>query len=161
MIIDIIDLTDEEMAKLSIQQMLILRSGQKRKNELTEELEKDMRSAMLLLLANNMFRSTVRDEMIAELEAEYAKKVEELREQVTFGIANSSTLPAASVSYRSVPYEVNENYSMVQRVQVVQDYYLSIEDPAERMQLYAEDEVAKEYLGEYYVTLYSILEQYS
>ena len=161
MTIDIVDLTEEELANLSLPQILVLRSGQKRKNELTEELEKDIRSAMLLLLANNMLRSTVLDEMIAELQAEYEKKIEELREEVLFGVANSSSLPVQTASYESAPYEVNENYSMVQRVQTVQDYYLSIEDSGERMRLYAQDSVAKDYLGEYYVTLYSILEQYS
>ncbi len=43
----------------------------------------------------------------------------------------------------------------------MRDYYLAIENPAERMALYTADDTAKRYLGSYYSTLYNVLYTYS
>ena len=43
----------------------------------------------------------------------------------------------------------------------MRDYYLSIEDPSERMSLYGADSVARKYLGSYYASLYNVLNTYS
>ena len=54
-------------------------------------------------------------------------------------------------------------FPIIQKLCVVGDneIYLAIEDPAERMALYAADEVAAEYLGSYYSTLYNYLSTFN
>lgn len=169
MIIDIIELTEEEMAALSLQQILILRNAQIQKEEMKKTLAADQKSARLLLLANGMARSSVYDEMCAELNEQYEKDLAELVERTQFNLANSSQSSGGGGSSggtggsgsADAPYLVDYNLSMLERVEIVQAYYLSVEDGGERMRLYASDDVAKEYLGDYYAALYSILQQYS
>ena len=61
----------------------------------------------------------------------------------------------------SAGYIVDYTLPYNQRYAIVRDYYLSIEDPQERMALYTADEVAKKYLSTYYKTLYDVLYTYS
>ena len=58
-------------------------------------------------------------------------------------------------------YIVDYSLTYSERYVIVRDYYLSIEDPDERMTLYAADGVAKNYLSSYYKTLYNVLSTYS
>lgn len=160
MIIDVVDMTEEEISALSLKQILILRNAQAQKEALLRSLEEDKVSAKLLLLANNMARSTVYDEMCARLEETYREKLEELKEKTAFNVANSTDVQD-DVPFEDTPYLVDYNLSMLQRVDIVQSYYLSIEEPHIRMRKYAMDNIAKKYLGDYYAALYAILEQYS
>ncbi len=170
MIIDVIELTEEEMSALNLQQILILRNAQIHKEEMKKTLESDKKSARLLLLANGMARSSVYDEMCAELEEQYEKDLAELVERTQFNLANATQSSgggsgsggdSGSSGSTDAPYFVDYNLSMLERVEVVQAYYLSVEDGIERMRQYASDKVAREYLGDYYAALYSILQQYS
>ncbi|MGN1234419.1 MAG: hypothetical protein ACI4U2_00370 [Christensenellaceae bacterium] len=157
--IDIVDMTEEELAALTLKQILIIREGQIRKNELTKELEENLESARLLLIANGVARSSIYEGNAALLREEYERQVASLREKVEFNVANSS--PMLSDEPTDAPYEVNDSMSLLSRVEVIEAYYLSIEDPDYRMRLYASDETAKYYLGDYYAALYVILQQYS
>ncbi len=58
-------------------------------------------------------------------------------------------------------YIVDYTLSYTERYNLVRTYYLSIEDPAQRMSLYAADETARKYLGSYYASLYNVLNTYS
>ena len=63
-----------------------------------------------------------------------------------------------SDSYSASPgYIVDYELSYLERYILVRDYYLAIEDPAERLVLYRADTVAQSYLGNYYTTLYNYL----
>lgn len=154
------ELTEEEFAALTLKQILILRAAQTQKDNMELQLEKDKQSAKILLLANNMARSSVYERLCEELTAEYEAKLEELREKTVFNIANSSDV-SDYPSAEEAPYLVDYNLSLVARVEIVKEYYLSIEDPELRMRTYAGDAIAKKYLEDYYAALYAILEQYS
>ena len=57
----------------------------------------------------------------------------------------------------------NPNYNLTpsQRFLVVRNYYMqSTEDPDARLAAYAQDTLARQYLGEFYVTLYDLLAAY-
>ncbi len=55
------------------------------------------------------------------------------------------------------PYEVDESLPMRDRYIAVKNYYLSIPDAAEALELLRDDVVAKEYLGTYYNYLEQLL----
>ena len=55
------------------------------------------------------------------------------------------------------PYEVDESLPMRDRYIAVKNYYLSIPDAAEALELLRDDDVAKEYLGTYYNYLEQLL----
>ena len=60
-------------------------------------------------------------------------------------------------------YPENPNYNLTpsQRFLVVRNYYMqSTEDPDARLAAYAKDTLARQYLGEFYVTLYDLLAAY-
>lgn len=154
---DVIEITDDDLAAMTAQQYLILVNAQLKKDELTKQLAEDKKSVLLVLLANGMARSSTYSDLCAELDAAYAADIEVLVEKLQYNLANTS-LP---VSLMDVGYDLNFALSEEARMEEVQAYYLAIEDPSERMRRYAEDETAKEYLGDYYDVLYGILSQYS
>ena len=59
------------------------------------------------------------------------------------------------------PENPNYNLSPSQRFLVVRNYYMqATDDPDARLQAYAMDTLARQYLGEYYTTLYDLLASY-
>ena len=61
----------------------------------------------------------------------------------------------------NVGYLVDYSLPYTDRYSIVREYYLSIKDPDERLNLYAADQVAKDYLSSYYRTLFNVLYSYS
>ena len=59
-----------------------------------------------------------------------------------------------------VGYVVDYSLSYVDRYNIVRAYYMSIEDPVERLSLYQKDETAKKYLESYYQILGDVLNTY-
>lgn len=161
MTFDILDYTDEELKKLTTIQMQLLRTAQKKKNELTRNMQKELEQYRLHIIGNNLYCSNLYADRERELKSELDYQVEILREQLIYSMDLNEPYPDADSDQEKVGYIVDYSLSYSERYTIVRDYYLSIENPAERMNLYANDEVAKRYLANYYATLYNVLMMYS
>ena len=161
---DIISLSAEEVQALTTVQLKLLRTAQQKKNALEHEMQQELEVYRCLCYTNNVFRSSLYEDKKAELEQEYEYQVEILREQLIFNMSlNEPTHDGETGDDGGddTAYIVDYELSYLERYIIVRDYYMSIEDPAERMALYTADEVAKQYLGSYYSTLYNYLGTYA
>lgn len=161
---DIINLSAEEVQALTTVQLKLLRTAQQKKNALEHEMRQELEVYRCLCYTNNVFRSSLYEDKKAELEQEYEYQVEILREQLIFNMSlNEPTHDGETGDDGGddTAYIVDYELSYLERYIIVRDYYMSIEDPAERMALYSADEVAKQYLGSYYSTLYNYLGTYA
>ena len=161
MTFDIIEITDEELGKLSAVQMQLLRNAQKKKNELQFKKERDVELFNKLVFTNGMQNSSLAEQKRVELEAQFEYDVGIVREQLQYALKINEPYPNEDEDSEKVGYIVDYSLPYVDRYAIVRDYYLSIEDPAERMNLYTADDVARRYLGSYYTTLYNVLYTYS
>lgn len=161
---DIITLSESELNALSVIQLKLLRTAQKKKNDLLYALQKDIEMFRLVVLANNMQGSDLVESKRAALTAEYEREVEILREQLIFNMSLSEPTSGDETGGSgddNSGYAVDYSLSYLERYIQVRDYYLTIADPDERLALYSADEVAKRYLNSYYNTLYNYLESLS
>jgi len=158
---DIIEITDEELKKLSTVQMQLLRTAQKKKNELRHKTKQDLALYKKLVYTDGMKESCLLRQKSEELETEFNYQVQILAEQLQYAMALNEPVPDQGEGDASAGYIVDYSLSYNERYIVVRDYYLAIPDPAERMALYSADDVARRYLGVYYETLYDVLHSYS
>lgn len=158
---NIISLSDDELEALTTVQQKLVRTAQKSKNKLEHEMEQELREFKMLLLADNMYNSSLYAAKQAELQAEVDYEVAILYEQLIFNMAlNEPTTDDETGNEggdESAGYIVDYELSYLERYIIVRDYYLAIEDSSERMALYAADTTAQSYLGSYYSTLYDYL----
>lgn len=161
MTFDIIELNDGELDAFSTIQVQLLRTAQKKKNELKHKLESELQLFMGLILGNGMVNSTLYENKRKELEAEFEYQVEILKEQLLYSLEINEPYPDGDEDYEMVGYIVDYTLPYTDRYAIVREYYLAIDDAALRMQLYTDDDVAKRYLGSYYSVLYSVLYNYS
>lgn len=159
MTFDIIQVSEEELAKYSTIQMQLLRTAQKNKNKLLRGVEKDMELFEKLLMTNNMRDSTLLEEKRKQLESDCDYEIEILREQLVYALELNRPEPGEGGS-EEVGYVVDYSLSYVDRYNIVRAYYMSIEDPVERLSLYRQDETAKKYLESYYQILGDVLSTY-
>jgi len=160
MTFDIISITDDEVALLSTVQQKLLRTAQQKKNELTRKLNSQLAEIKILAYSNGMENSTYYTQMSAYLTAEYNTDVEILKEQLQFNMSlkePTSSGETGESGQDTSAYLVDYELSYIERYISVRDYYLTIEDPTERLALLAADEVAQNYLGSYYSVLYDYL----
>lgn len=161
MTFDVIQISDEEVAKLTAVQMQLLRTAQKTKNELIHKYDKEIALFKKLVYTDEMKQSSLLSQKQAELQAELDYQLEIVVEQLEYGLALNEPFIPDDFGNENAGYIVDYSLSYTERYKIVRDYYLSIQDPAERMSLYANDEVAKNYLSSYYSTLYDVLYTYS
>ena len=96
--------------------------------------------------------------MSLELTEEYNYQVEILREQLIFNMSLGEPTTGGETGDSGNDdsgYLVDYELSYLERYIQVRDYYLGIEDANERLALLAADEVAINYLGSYYNTLFN------
>lgn len=160
MVFDVIEITYPELQKLSVIQMQLLRTAQKRKNELRQNLEDNIAAYRRLALGNNMINSSLVADKTAQLTEVYERELEILVEQLKYSMELNAPLPDDHGSSER-GYIVDYTLSYNERFAVVRNYYLSLPDPVERLALYEKDDVAKRYLDSYYTTLWSLLYEYS
>lgn len=161
MTFDIIELEEGEIEAFSTIQVQLLRTAQKRKNELLHKMKSDLELFKKLILSNGMVNSTLYEQKRAELTAEVAYQVDILKEQLLYSLEINEPYPDGDEDQEMVGYIVDYTLSYTDRYAIVREYYLAIDDPALRMQLYTDDDVAKRYLGSYYSVLYNVLYNYS
>lgn len=161
---DIIDITEEEVNKLETVRLKMLRTAQQKKDELYHRMEAEFAEQRRLLYSNGMENSSLYSSIFDALMDEYLYQVEILREQLLFNMSlGEPTVGGETGGSGSddTGYIVDYELSYMERYIAVRDYYLSIEDPNERIALLREDEVALKYLGSYYNTLFNYLVQFT
>lgn len=157
---DVIELTNEQLARMSTIQIQLLRTAQKKKNELALKRDNDKALFKKLVLTNGMNDSSLIAQKNEELDREYNYQLDILTEQLDYSLSLNEPYPDDGGNEEN-GYIVDYTLSYTDRYILVRNYYLAIEDPAQRMALYAADETAKKYLGSYYSTLYDVLSTYS
>lgn len=160
MTFDILDITQEEAENFETIQLKLLRTAQQKKNELYHKLKEELRVYNKLTMTNGTCHSSLYADKEAELVEEYEYQVEILREQLVFNMSlkepthNGET---GNSGYDNTGYLVDYELSYIERYVLVRDYYMTIENPHERLALYAADTVAMDYLDTFYNSLYNYL----
>ncbi len=160
MIFDIVDITDEEVALLTTVQKKLLRTAQQKKNEMVRKRDEQLFELKIMVNSNNMENSSVYPQMAAKIEEKYQTELDILVEQLQFNMSlreptnNGETGDSGS---DNSAYIVDYELSYLERYIIVRDYYLTIEDPNERIALLQADKVAQDYLGTYYSVLFDYL----
>lgn len=164
MTFDIIEIGEAEFLDLNVVQQKLIRTAQQKKNELAHKMENELSAYRQLLYSNGMINSSLYADMEKELSAEFKYQVEILREQLIYNLTIKEPThdgeTGGSGSDNS-SYPVDYELSYLERYVLVRDYYLTIEDPVERLNLFAADSVAMEYLGSYYNSLFNYLASFT
>ncbi|HIX08910.1 MAG TPA: hypothetical protein H9683_01880 [Firmicutes bacterium] len=162
MTIDIIDLTDPEYSDLSPVQLSMVRVAQGKKNDILADAEEEKTRLQDQLIVNNFARSSIFTYAEARVDAEASAQVDAVREDLLYQLAYEALGSEGNEQgpYR-YPENPNYNLSASQRFLVVRNYYMqATDDPEARLQAYAMDTLARQYLGEFYATLYDLLASY-
>ncbi len=160
--IDIVDLTSPDYADLSAVQLAMVRAAQAKKNKILADAEQEKGEFFRLLLSNRTARSSMRTDKNAEIDAEAARQIEVVKSDLNYQIAYEE-IASEGNEYGPYRYPENPNYNLTypQRFILVRNYYMDLTSDAEaRLQAYTMDTLAREYLGEYYESLYSLLASY-
>ena len=158
---DVVEVSEEDLKTFSAVQMQILRTAQKGKDELIHKMEKEYALFKKLVYTDDMKESSLLEQKKAELQAEYEYQLAIIVEQYHYGMELSEPLIPTNPDASKVGYMVDYSLPYSDRYNIVRDYYLSIPDPTERMNLYSNDQVAKDYLSSYYRPLFNVLYSYS
>lgn len=164
MTFDIIELSQEEADALKTVQLKLLRTAQQKKNELTVKLQRQLAEYKLLTYSSGVYDSSLYAATEKELTDEYNRQVEVLREQLIFNMSLKEPTTGdetGGTGSDNTGYLVDYELSYLERYIEVRDYYMTIADPDERLALYAADEVAVQYLGSYYNSLYNYLKSFT
>lgn len=154
--IDIISFTNEQFAALTAEQILQIKETQLKKNQLERKLQRDMLKEKHRLTDNGMFLSNIWEKYCDNLREIYTQDVEMLRDSLLFYLQYAAKPKDEQV--QSTPYKVDYALSMADRYYIVRDYYLQAYTISEqRIAAFKADTVARQYLGEFYTTLYDYL----
>ena len=160
--IDIIDLTEPCYSELSPVQLALVRAAQVKKNKLVSAAEERRRKFKNKLVSNHFSHSLVYKLQQSAFDEELEEEVDILREELLYELAYKTT---GSEGNELGPYSYPDNpdYSLTssQRFIVVRQYYMDLtSDPEARLKAYAGDSLARTYLGDFYQTLYDMLQSY-
>ena len=162
---NIIDISEEELEKLTVVQMKMLRTAQQKKDELYHKMKKDYAMFSKVVGTSGMRNSTIASDFWKDMYEEFDYKCAIIADNLIYNMSlNEPTTDddmGGDGGDEQAGYIVDYSLSYNERYIIVRDYYLAIPDPDERMALYAADAVAKKYLGSYYGTLYNVLATYS
>ncbi len=152
MTIDIISYTDEQFASLTLEQLKEVREAQTQKDKLSAALEEELQEAKDSLVRKGIFNSSIFSLMQSKLQAEYAQKVELIRDGLQFYLKYSMQPDGSTWD---APYPINFALSYEARFNVVREYYENTyTDAGERFAAFEQDKFALRYLGELYKSLY-------
>ncbi len=154
--IDIISFTNEQFATLKEEQILQIKETQLKKNALDRKLQQDMLTEKHRLLDRGMFLSEIWNKYCDRLREVYTQEVDMLRDALLFYL-QFAAVPEQDI-VQSAPYNVDYALEMADRYMAVRDYYMSAyTDSTERVNVFKQDKVARQYLGEFFATLYDYL----
>lgn len=160
MTFDIVDITDDEVDLLTTVQKKLLRTAQQKKNEMVRKKDEQLFELKIMVNSNNMENSSAYAQMAATIEEKYQTELDILVEQLQFNMSLREPTNGGETGGSgsdNTGYLVDYELSYLERYITVRDYYLSIEDPNERIALLQADEVAQDYLGTYYSVLFDYL----
>ena len=160
--IDIIDLNDEKYQNLSAVQLALVREAQVKKNEIMYDAQQETEELFRLMLSNRAVRSSVIADKQLEISRRAEEEVDVVRDTLMYQLAYEG-IGSTGNEYGPYRYPENPNYNLSpsQRFIVVRSYYMTLTDDAEaRLLSYSMDTLARQYLGEFYVTLYDLLAAY-
>lgn len=164
MTFDIIDLSDKEIASLTTIQLKLLRTAQQSKDSLYHKMCQELAAYKALTYTNGVEFSSLYGAKSKELNTEYEYQVDILREQLQFNMALKEPTTEGETGTTGSDdsgYLVDYELTYLERYIEVRDYYMAIEDADERLALYTADEVAIEYLGSYYNTLFNYIKSFT
>ena len=128
--------------------------------------EEDCLRMRFRLLERGTYRSSILSDALHELRADYDAQVLRIQKELDeslealYAEAQEPEEPGGEEpddDEPDAPYEVDGSLPMRDRYIAVKNYYLSIPDAAEALELLRDDDVAKEYLGTYYNYLEQLL----
>lgn len=162
MTIDIVDLSSDKYKNLNALQFAMVRAAQALKDKAVIAAQKEKEAITFKLIENNTVRSTLFEAEMSRIDGELDEQVgiikADLDHQLAYEKLQSSGNASGPYSYPSNP---NYYLSPSERFLVVRSYYMNrTSDPNARLQAYSMDSLAREYLGEYYQTLYELLASY-
>lgn len=157
---DIIEISDEEVEKLTVVQLKLLRTAQQKKDALYHKLQNDLREYKMTFATSGRKMSSIYNTMEFDLLQEFYYQVEIIREQLEFNMSlrepttGDETGGGGETGGDETGYVVDYQLSYLERYIAVRDYYLTIEDPNERLEIFNKDQVARKYLDSYYTHLF-------
>ncbi|MGN1373309.1 MAG: hypothetical protein ACI4VK_04605 [Candidatus Coproplasma sp.] len=160
MIFDIVDITEDEVDQLTTVQKKLLRTAQQKKDEMVRKRDEQLFELKIMCNSNNMQTSSVYEQSAKKIQDDYQTELDILVEQLQFNMSLREPTngdETGDSGLDNTAYVVDYELSYLERYIVVRDYYLTIEDPNERIALLQQDTVAIEYLGTYYNVLFDYL----
>ncbi len=160
--IDIIDLTSPEYSSLSNIQLAMVRAAQAKKNEIEARAEEEKGKYFRKFLSNQVARSSMCRQIVAEIDAKTQTQVEVVREDLRHQL-NYEELFSEGNEYGPYRYPENPNYNLTypERFIVVRNFYMHLTtNPEARLEAFSMDSLARTYLGEHYQSLYELLASY-
>lgn len=165
---DIIDLTVDEINKLSVAQMKLLRAAQQKKDEMFHKGELEIEQLTDKLYSNGLKNSSLVSAKVKRITEEIEYQCAKIVDNLLFDMSNTKPpedsggddVGGDTGGDSDVGYLVDYSLSYSERYIIVRDFYLAIKDPKVRMAKYAADETAKKYLASYYSALYNVLATY-
>lgn len=158
--IDIIDLN--EFNELNSVKLAMVRAAQTEKDGLVAAAEEKKLKKYLRLVRRGISRSTYYDDYCTAINEETDREIERIRENLMLQLAYEDLQSTGNENgpYR-YPENPNYNLSYSERFLIVRNYYMNVtDDPSARLEAYSMDTLAREYLGQYYQTLYDLLASY-
>ncbi|MCI8500301.1 MAG: hypothetical protein HFE28_06815 [Clostridia bacterium] len=162
MAIDIIDLTSDKYKNLNSLQLAMVRAAQAEKDKVTAAAAQEKQKLVNKLVQQNIVRSTLFEAENSRIDAQTEADVDWLRADLEHRLAYENLQSSGNES-GVYSYPSNPNYYLPysERFLVVRNYYMNrTSDPNARLNAFSMDSLAREYLGEYYQTLYDLLASY-
>lgn len=160
---DIIEISQEELAKLKPAQMTLLRKAQQKKDALVKNYDEEYRKYEEKLYSVGIRNSSLSMGFLSELYDDVYTKIDTLADNLVYEMSLIDLKDSGEDNKgdtSTTGYLVDYSLSYNERYVIVRNYYLAIKDRDVRMAKYGKDETAKKYLGTYYNTLYNILATY-
>ena len=160
MIFNIIDITEDEVDHLTTVQKKLLRTAQQKKDEMDRKRDEQLFELKIMCNSNNVESSSIYRQTANKIQSDYQTELDVLIEQLQFNMSLREPTNGGETGGGDIDntgYIVDYELSYLERYIAVRDYYLTIEDPNERIALLQQDKVAMEYLGTYYSVLFDYL----
>ena len=149
--IDIIDYTEERLEAMSKKRFSRVLKAQLKKNRLLRDFEEKLEKERNRLISNGSFVSELFNLTEDKLYQACIEEIEVVKAELEVYLLETAGEDGSGGN----PYLVDFTLSPVERMNIVKGYYLNaFVDAQERLDAFKADNVAKEYLGEYYASLY-------